>query len=245
MPIRFILSSRRILYLQTILQRPENELTKRVYKAQKLNPVRGDFCELVKSDIELVGEKFTDEYIIQSSKKSLKTEIKSKLEEAAFKYLQTKQKKHSKVCNIKYNKLQTQQYIKCPVFSNAEVNLLHSLRSRMVNVKDNFSSKFQNHLLCPLCENARDDQPHLLECTELQNRMKTEELSKGKVEYRNIFEGVDKQKEAVQLMLQLINIREELVDENLVKKADPSNSSEMLMNSDNLLHSIVHCSFGK
>ena len=109
----------------------------------------------------------------------------------------------------------------------------------MVNVKD-------NHLLCPLCENARDDQPHLLECTELQSRMKTEELSKGKVEYKDIFESVDRQKEAVQLILQLLNIREEQVDENLVKKNNPSNlSDEMLMDSDNLLHSIVHCSFGK
>ena len=112
-------------------------------------------------------------------------------------------------------------------------------------MKDNFSSRFQNHLLCPLCENARDDQPHLLECTELQSRMKTKELNKGKVEYKDIFESVDRQKEAVQLILQLINIREELVDENLVKKANPSNSSEMLMDIDNLLHSIVHCSFGK
>ena len=79
----------------------------------------------------------------------------------------------------------------------------------------------------------------------MQSRMKTEELSKGKVEYKDIFESVDRQKEAVQLILQLINIREELVDENLVKKANPCNSSEMLLDSDNLLHSIVHCSFGK
>ena len=33
-PIRFFISGRRLLYLQTILQRPENELTKRVYLAQ-------------------------------------------------------------------------------------------------------------------------------------------------------------------------------------------------------------------
>ena len=62
--------------------------------------------------------------------------------------------------------------------------------------------------------------------------MKTKELSKGKVEYKDIFESVDRQKEAVQLILQLINIREELVGE----KANPSNSSEMLMDSDNFQH---------
>ena len=34
-PIRFIISCRRLLYLQTILKRPEEELIHRVYNAQK------------------------------------------------------------------------------------------------------------------------------------------------------------------------------------------------------------------
>ena len=35
-PIRFIISSGRLLYLQTIIKRSEDELTKRVYLAQKV-----------------------------------------------------------------------------------------------------------------------------------------------------------------------------------------------------------------
>ena len=244
-PIRFIISSRRILYLQTILQRPDKELIKRVYNAQKTNTVKGDFCELVRNDIELLGGTFTEEYIAQTGRDTLKTEIKSKLGEAAFEYLYEKQQKHSKVSNIHYNKLETQTYIKCPLFNNEEVNLLHALRSRMINVKNNFSSKFQNNLLCPLCENERDDQPHVLECTELQSIFNTKELSNGKVKHDDIFGAVDKQKEATQLFLQLLNIRNELVDENLVKKANPSSSTEMLVDCDYLHHSIVHYSSGK
>ena len=230
---------------KTILQRPVNELISRVYNAQKINTVKGDFCELVRNDIELLGGTFTEEYIAQTGRNSLKTEIKSRLREAAFEYLYEKQQKHSKVSNIQYNKLETQAYIKCPVFNNEEVNLLHALRSRMINVKNNFSSKFLNNLLCPLCENDRDDQTHLLECTELQSRINSRELSKGKVKYNDIFGEVDEQKEATQLFLQLLNIRNELVDENLVKKANPSSSDEMLVDSDNLHHSIVHYSSGK
>ena len=62
-PIRFIISSRRILYLQTILHRSNKELTKRVHEAQKTNTVKGDFYELVLKDMEIVGEGITEEYI--------------------------------------------------------------------------------------------------------------------------------------------------------------------------------------
>ena len=41
--IRFILSSRRINYLQTILKREDDELTKRVLKAQMDDTLDGDF----------------------------------------------------------------------------------------------------------------------------------------------------------------------------------------------------------
>ena len=37
-PIRFILSCRRLTYLQTIIKRPEDELTKCVYMKQKQSP---------------------------------------------------------------------------------------------------------------------------------------------------------------------------------------------------------------
>ena len=111
-------------------------------------------------------------------------------------------------------------------------------------MKNNFSSKFQNNLLCPLCENERDDQPHVLECTELQSIFNTKELSNRKVKHDDIFGAVDKQKEDTQLFLQLLNIRNELVDENLVNKANPSSSTEMLVDCDYLHHSIVHIHLG-
>ena len=50
MPIKFILKSRRILFLQTILQRPEEELTRRV----------GDFCQLVEDDLSDIGEEMSE-----------------------------------------------------------------------------------------------------------------------------------------------------------------------------------------
>ena len=53
-PIRFILSSRRMNYLQTILKREDEELTKRVLKAQLEDALEGDFASLVKMDFEVM-----------------------------------------------------------------------------------------------------------------------------------------------------------------------------------------------
>ena len=41
-PLKQVITSRRIIYLQTILKRPGTELTHKVYKAQQENPVKGD-----------------------------------------------------------------------------------------------------------------------------------------------------------------------------------------------------------
>ena len=42
-PIWYIISSRRLLYHQTILKRDDSELTKKVYREQIRNPTQGDF----------------------------------------------------------------------------------------------------------------------------------------------------------------------------------------------------------
>ena len=49
LPLKYIIASRRIIYLQHILKRAEGELIKRVYEAQKQHPTTGDFIELVKT----------------------------------------------------------------------------------------------------------------------------------------------------------------------------------------------------
>lgn len=245
LPIRFIISSRRLNYLHTLLKRPEHEITRQVYEAQKNNTVRGDFYELVQSDIDAVGGGLTEEIIEQSSKADFKSKVKAKITQAALEYLKAKQQGHSKVKSIKYQKLQTQHYIKSPLFNNNEVNLLHALRSRMVNTKANFPSKYQNNLNCPLCDRSRDDQPHILECQVLKDKLKTEEVTIERNVYNDLFEDTLKQKEITVLFSRLLDIRETLVDEDLVKMTNPSSSAEMLKSNDDLQRCIVQCSFGK
>ena len=75
-PIRFIIASRRIMYLHTILQRHENEMMRQTYEAQKVQPLQGDFVKLVNEDCETIGLKTTKKEIQNISKEKFKKIVK-------------------------------------------------------------------------------------------------------------------------------------------------------------------------
>ena len=129
-PIGYIISSRRINYLQTILKRDPEELILRVYNAQAQNPCEGDFAILVKQDFQTIGMPLDPALIQNSTKQEFKKWVKDKIYSAAFKYLTTIQMGHSKVKNIRYEKLSTQPYLTSKLFDNRETKLNAALRSR-------------------------------------------------------------------------------------------------------------------
>ena len=104
LPLKHIIASRRIMYLQNILKRGEGELVKRVFEAQKNDPTTGDFIELIKKDLEMIGQDFDKTFICSKTKSELKTHIYKKIREAAFQELKLVQMKHSKV--IRYDEFE-------------------------------------------------------------------------------------------------------------------------------------------
>ena len=64
-PVHFIWASRRLNFLQTIMKRNQNKITKKVYEAQKADPKKGDFAKLVKEDKELINLDLSDKKNIQ------------------------------------------------------------------------------------------------------------------------------------------------------------------------------------
>ena len=56
LPIRFILMSRRVMFLQTMLQEEENSLLHRFFQAQLNQPTKGDWCQTVEKN--MVRSKF-------------------------------------------------------------------------------------------------------------------------------------------------------------------------------------------
>ena len=69
-----------MIYLQTILKRHVDEITRRVYECQKRNPTRGDWCEKVREDFKKVCIHMVDEHVAAM--------IKNTIRRAAFKDLE-------------------------------------------------------------------------------------------------------------------------------------------------------------
>ena len=134
-----------------------------------------------------------------------------------------------------------------PIFSNDEVSLLHALRSRSTECKVNYKQKYVgSNLLCSLCKIADEDQKHLLTCKVLTQNIKSDEITKEKVKYEDIFSSdVQKQKVITVLYQELFKIRENL-SENLNSQLAPSTTQSVeLRTSDDLLQCIDNLFYGK
>ena len=173
-----------------------------------------------------------------------KKHIKHSVKLAAFAYLKEKLRTHSKVKHIKYYKYETQAYLKSPIFSNIEVNMLHSLRSRTADCKMNFKQKFTHtNLLCSSCGCQNEDQPHLLACKTIKEHLKSKNITIYEMKYEDIFsENVRKQKEITTLYMELFEIKKKL--ENRTQEAPSSNTLELTMDFD-LHHRIDNSLSGK
>ena len=169
-PIRWIIKQRRINYLKHILSRNETELIRKVFEAQKQQPTSGDFVTFVRKDLEELG--ITEEDVDNLSKKQLKDELRRKTKQHAFYELNEELQTSSKSKNIKFNKLEMQEYLKTDLLTKKEVNMLFAMRTKCVRgIKTNFKSMKNTCQHCPLkCSEdtpAIDSQDHVFQCSAL------------------------------------------------------------------------------
>ena len=202
-PLRYTMSIRRLMYHQSILSRSEDELIKKVYEEQKLNPLRGDWIEKLKEDFLFIGEEFDEENAKKCTKTEYKKYIKEKVRQNVFQKLKETQGTHIKVSEICYNSFKMQDYMNSHILTNHEVTLLFSLRSRTVrSVKNNFGLKLNCSMGCQVTEN----QEHWLVCDQTKANQNTHTI------YSDIYGSIQQQIEVVKLFSRLEEEREELPD---------------------------------
>ena len=123
------LSIRRMIYLQTILQRPEGELIRNIYQEMKADPVKGDWSELVKSDFENFDLILTEDEIREMDIKKYKSLIKEKVREYSFLQFKEMQAGHTKGRQNQHEGLKSpQEYLLTNRLTNKQVSLLFNLK---------------------------------------------------------------------------------------------------------------------
>ena len=206
LPVKYVLSIRRMIYLQTILKRDDSDLLKRVYRAQKDDPIQGDWVEYLEKDFEAIGEVIDEDIIANKTNTEHKRYIKNRVREVAFKDLKIKQSTHSKVKNIQYLKFKVQEYLTCGKLNNEESSLLFNMRCKSVTgVKSHFHTMY-NDTKCPLCGTEEDSLDHILTCSLLSDRM----VDVVKVD--DMFGVVEKQTQLTKIMLKLLKKRKTILE---------------------------------
>lgn len=208
LPIRWVVAQRRILFMKHIMERHDNELLKKVFLAQKLNPSQGDFVNIVEKDLKDLN--LTHEEVAELSKTQLKATLKKNAKSAAFEQLETTLLTHTKVKDIKYKHLEMQMYLKSDELSCEEIKTLTSFRSNCTrNIRSNFKKMFTN-LECPLqCDGPTpqfDTPGHILECKKLRS------ISQ-KVDINHIYGNIVEQEIISRVLCKLMRKRNILLEQ--------------------------------
>ena len=204
MPIKYVISKRRLMYLWNILHREDKELLKRFYLAQQVVKTKNDWAELVESDKSEMDINLSDSDIAKMKESKFKSIVDKAVTKKALEYLNTTADNHSKSRILIKSKLEREKYFDDERFSRSEVELLFALRTRMIDLRSNFSNKYGNEISCRICKLHIECQEHLLQCEVLKSKVE----NPNQVVYEDIFGHVDKQLEAVRVYKKLLRERE-------------------------------------
>ena len=94
LPVHCIVKERRVNYLHYILKSDKSKMLYKFFMAQWEDPVRQDWTELVKADLDDLGIKLSLEEIERKSKMSFKNLVKIKIKEFALDSLNMVKIKH-------------------------------------------------------------------------------------------------------------------------------------------------------
>ena len=214
-PIRFIIMNRRVMYLSYILRNKKTLLYK-FFLAQLKNPCKGDWTITVIEDLKQLGITETFEEIARISEERFRNIVKEKIKILAFRYLITikdKEKERSKVNKVQFHELEMQSYLLPNKMSTNTMDstqlckFVFSLRTRMVQVRDNFKSSYAD-TNCQLCYQHVDSQPNLLNCKMLQD----DALVAATPEYEDLFSNdAEKQLKIAILLREKFRKRKQLL----------------------------------
>ena len=161
-----LIQIRRLMYLWHILSREESELIRRIYETQKISSSVVDWVNILSRDKLELGITLTDKEVQGVSKNVFKNYVKKKVKINHLKNLNNLKKIHSKSNFLKCTEVKQADYIQHTGFNTKEKQLLFKLRSKTLDVKQNFKGQNKNPW-CSSCGLFQETQSHLLQCPEL------------------------------------------------------------------------------
>ena len=184
-PIRFIIQTRRLVYLQYILKEDPNSLISRFFHAQDSQALKNDWALTCRKDMNELELKLTHEEIRKMSTQKFKSLVRNATNKLALNFLLAEKNKLSKVLHIQFTELKSQAYLLPQKISLKLAKFIYQARSRMLEVKTNYGNRNHINLFCPLCHDptSTDTQQHLLHCVSLADNS----VVQGVPQYDDLF----------------------------------------------------------
>ena len=136
------------MYLWHILCRDTKELTKKVYEAQTCKSNKGDWIQIMQEERQKCDVLLSHETISKMSQKQFRKLIKKKVHSHAVNYIHELAGPHSNSEQMQNQKFERQAYFSDRRFSKFDVQLLFTLRTKVLNCKLNFQNQFSTNLSC-------------------------------------------------------------------------------------------------
>ena len=100
------------MFLFHLLTSEDSSISKQVLLQQAKSPMSGDWVNYVKEDLKELKLNYSFSEISEFSKTKFKVIVKNAIKQSCFESLLKDKAKLSKGSNIKYNRFQTQTYLK-------------------------------------------------------------------------------------------------------------------------------------
>ena len=160
----------------------------------------------MEGDLKSCDINYTAEQIESMSQFKFKRIVKEAIQLKVMAYLFALQNKHSKSEKLILES-EMQPYLKSSEISTVKKQILFKLRTKMLNIKANFSSMNKNNLQCSLCKDmsTTENEEHLLVCSVLANHPKLKDEI-GQVKFEDVFSDEQKQFRAAKVFKQIMEI---------------------------------------
>ena len=134
--------------------------------------------------MKLLNIDMTFDQIKNQTKFTFRKYVKAKVKYYTFKCLMNEKSKQRKCCNIKFDCLETQEYLLNSCLTTQQKKMLFQMRTAVFPVFENISFLVEN-TLCPCCSMASDSMEHQLRCPVIQSN--TQIISKTGISMDDIF----------------------------------------------------------
>ena len=205
-PIRFEVMRRKLGFLQYILKQEKTSLIYQILEATRNNMVKNDFVQTCMKYLKTLDVNLSFEEIANLSDSRFKKILKEKMKSAAFNYLTKEKGKQKKILNIKYDKLEMQEYLLSGDRNSEISKLIFKARGLNLDIKTHKKWKYSDRL-CIGCQVKEETGDEILFCESFGENM-------DKIAYNWFFStNSSDQIEVAKLMKKKLKERAKLTEE--------------------------------